>query len=77
MPRRDARERRPGGGASVGEDGRGGRVSFIGDVRGAPSARRFDQWGLWRPLVWTNPLFILLFRRRQSAWRGWYERAPR
>jgi glycosyltransferase involved in cell wall biosynthesis len=56
---------------------RGGRVSFIEDVRVVPSTRRFDQWGLWRTLVWTNPLFILLFRRRQTAWRGWYKQAPR
>ena len=48
-----------------------------GDVLVVPSTRRFDQWRLWRTLVWTNPLFIFLFRRRPSAWRGWYERAPR
>ncbi len=56
---------------------RRGRVRLIEDVRVAPSPRRFDQWGLWRTLVWTNPLFILLFRRRESAWRGWYEGVPR
>jgi len=56
---------------------RGGRVSFIDEVRVTPSARRFNQWGFWRTLVWTNPLFILLFRRRASAWRGWYEEVPR
>jgi glycosyltransferase involved in cell wall biosynthesis len=56
---------------------RGGSVRFIEDVRVTPSTRRFDQWRLWRTLVWTNPLFILLFRRTKSAWRGWYERVPR
>ena len=56
---------------------RGGGVRFIDDVRVTPSTRRFDQWRLWRTLVWTNPLFILLFRRTKSAWRGWYERVPR
>lgn len=56
---------------------RGGGVRFIEDVRVTPSTRRFDQWRLWRTLVWTNPLFILLFRRTRSAWRGWYERVPR
>jgi glycosyltransferase involved in cell wall biosynthesis len=56
---------------------RRGRVSLIEDVRVAPSTRRFDRWGLWRTLVWTNPLFILLFRRRKTVWRGWYEDAPR
>lgn len=56
---------------------RGGGVAFMRDVRVVPSARRFDRWGFWRTLVWTNPLFILLFRRRRSAWRGWYEEVPR
>ncbi|MCA1620273.1 MAG: glycosyltransferase [Acidobacteria bacterium] len=56
---------------------RRGSVGFIEDVRVTPSTRRFDQWRLWRTLVWTNPLFILLFRRTKSAWRGWYERVPR
>jgi len=54
-----------------------GCVSFIEDVRVAPSARRFDQWGLWRTLIWTNPLFILLFRRRKAVWHGWYKEVPR
>src|SRR3989441_9284994 len=41
-----------------------GSVVFIDDLRVVPSTRRFDQWRLWRTLIWTNPLFILLFRRR-------------
>ena len=56
---------------------RGGGVSFIEDVRVVPSTRRFDRWGLWRTLVWTNPLFILLFRRREGVWHGWYKAGPR
>ncbi len=56
---------------------RGRRVKFIDEVRVTPSARRFDRWPLWRTLVWTNPLFILLFRRRRAAWSGWYGRVPR
>ena len=56
---------------------RGGGIRLIDDVRVAPSTRRFDHWGLWRTLVWTNPLFILLFRRRKSAWHGWYREVPR
>ena len=55
----------------------GGSVSFIDDIRVVPSTRRFDQWGIWRTLIWTNPLFILLFRRRRSAWHGWYRGGPR
>lgn len=54
-----------------------GRVVLIDDLRVEPSTRRFDQWRLWRTLVWTNPLIILLFRRRKSCWRGWYRTAPR
>lgn len=56
---------------------RRGVVRMLEGVRVAPSTRRFDQWGLWRTLVWTNPLFILLFRRRKAAWRGWYKEVPR
>ena len=56
---------------------RGGRVRFIDDVRVTPSTRRFNQWGFGRTLLWTNPLFILLFRRKASAWRGWYGEVPR
>ncbi len=56
---------------------RGGTVSFIDDVRVTPSTRRFNQWGFGRTLVWTNPLFILLFRRKASAWHGWYKEVPR
>ncbi len=47
-------------------------VAFIRHPRVRPSARRFDKWPLWRILVWTNPLFIALFRRRKAVWRGWY-----
>jgi glycosyltransferase involved in cell wall biosynthesis len=54
-----------------------GSVAFIEDPRVIPSARRFDQWRLWRTLVWTNPLFILLFRRRRTCWPGWYKAPPR
>lgn len=54
-----------------------GSISFIEDIQVAPSTRRFDQWGLWRTLIWTNPLFILLFRRRKTAWHGWYKEVPR
>ena len=55
----------------------GARVCFIGDVQVSPSTRRFDRWSFWRILIWTNPLFILLFRRRQRTWREWYSSLPR
>ena len=54
-----------------------GRVVSIEDLRVIPSTRRFDQWRLWRTLVWTNPMFILLFQRRKACWHGWYKAAPR
>jgi glycosyltransferase involved in cell wall biosynthesis len=56
---------------------RGAAVEVPIDVAVSQSARRFDRWPLWRTLLFTNPLFILLLRRRASAWAGWYERPPR
>jgi glycosyltransferase involved in cell wall biosynthesis len=56
---------------------RGNYVRLISDLQVRPSPRRFDQWPAWRILLWTNPLFILLFQRRRSAWRGWYEKPVR
>ncbi len=53
------------------------RVVLIGDVRVMPSCRRFDQWPLWRTLLWTNPLVIPFFRRRKQFWDGWYGSPPR
>lgn len=37
------------------------------------SSRRFDTWPLWRSLWFTNPLVILMGRRRRQIWSGWYE----
>ena len=42
-----------------------------------PSTRRFDKWPLWKILIWTNPLFIILFRHWKAAWSGWYSKAMR
>ena len=55
----------------------GGTVRFIRNPRVRPSSRRFDTWPLWKVLVWTNPLFIALFRRRKGMWGGWYARPVR
>ena len=52
-------------------------VRLIRQPRVQPSCRRFDTWPLWRILVWTNPLFIALFRRWKAAWPGWYSDAVR
>ncbi len=53
------------------------RVQVLRDVRVHPSSRRFDRWPVWEILVRTNPLFIILFQRRRSAWRGWYDELVR
>ena len=55
----------------------GGTVRFIEQPRVQASSRRFDEWPLWKTLLWTNPLFIALFRRRKAFWAGWYRRPVR
>ena len=54
-----------------------GRVQLIQSPRVQPSCRRFDKWPTWRILIWTNPIFIALFRRRKKVWGGWYSRPVR
>lgn len=56
---------------------KGYTVRFIRSPRVQPSCRRFDKLPMWRVLIWTNPLFIALFRRRKKVWSGWYSRAVR
>ncbi len=55
----------------------GRKVALIRQPRVQPSTRRLDKWPLWRILIWTNPLFIALLRRRKAVWRGWYVRPVR
>ena len=55
----------------------GGHVTFLDDVKVVPSPRRFDLTPTWRTLIWTNPVFIALFRKRDSAWTAWYVKTPR
>ena len=43
----------------------------------ASSSRRFDLCSVWEILIWTNPVFIALFRKRKAAWSRWYEVPPR
>ena len=53
--------------------GRAGRhVRLLREPRVRPSCRRFDKWPLWKTLVWTNPVFIGLFRRWKPVWKSWY-----
>ena len=55
----------------------GGYLRFLDDVKVVPSPRRFDHTPAWRTLIWTNPVFIALFRRTGSAWTAWYVKTPR
>ena len=55
----------------------GGFAHVIREPRVQPSSRRFDKWPLWRTLIWTNPLFIAVFRRWKTVWGGWYSDAVR
>ena len=50
----------------------GRTVRLIAAPRARPSCRRFDHWPVWKILVWTNPLFIVLCRRWKPVWKGWY-----
>lgn len=54
-----------------------GRISYLKDIRVVPSARRYDQWPLWKTLLLTNPLVIAPLCRWPGVWRGWYQDVPR
>jgi glycosyltransferase involved in cell wall biosynthesis len=55
----------------------GNHIQLLRDVPVVPSCRRYDQWPTLRTLIETNPLYVALFRRRRSAWSGWYGNVPR
>jgi glycosyltransferase involved in cell wall biosynthesis len=55
----------------------GRRVEILEHVRVCTSMRRFDAWPFWKILVFTNPLLLVLFRRRRRVWRAWYDRPVR
>ena len=55
----------------------GRNVRFLREPRVTPSCRRFDKWPVWKTLVWTNPVFIGLFRRWKPVWKGWHSNAVR
>jgi len=54
-----------------------GRLCVLSREYATSSSRRFDLCGVWEILVSTNPVFIVLVRRRKAAWRSWYEVPPR
>jgi len=54
-----------------------GRLLFIENPKVTTSARRFDRMSIWKTLLLTHPLFILLTSRKKKFWRDWYEKAVR
>ncbi len=55
----------------------GQHVHVVHSPRVLPSTRRFDKMPVWRVLLFTNPLFIALFRRWKAPWADWYKRPVR
>lgn len=55
----------------------GGFITRLHDVTVLPSPRLFDRTPIWRTLLWTNPLFIVVFRKTAKAWKDWYVTVPR
>lgn len=53
------------------------RLFFIENPKVITSARRFDRMSLWKTLLLTHPLFILLTSKKKRFWRDWYEKAIR
>ena len=49
-----------------------GRVHLVKHPRVHASSRRFDRWPVWKTLLWTNPAFIALFRKKRRFWGAWY-----
>lgn len=56
---------------------RGGHTAFIEEPKVLTSSRRYEKMGLWRTLVLTHPITILLAWRIPSVWKDWYEKAIR
>ena len=52
-------------------------VRVVGSLKVRPSTRRFDKLPVWRVLLFTNPLFIALFRQWKAVWSDWYRRPVR
>jgi glycosyltransferase involved in cell wall biosynthesis len=53
------------------------RVAVLRDPKVIASARRFDQWPLYRTLLYTNPLVASLLAKRRKTWERWYRDPPR
>ena len=50
---------------------------FIENPKVMTSARRFDRMSVWKTLLLTHPLVILLNSKKKKFWRDWYENAAR
>ena len=57
--------------------GTGRSIRVVRTPRVLPSTRRFDKLPVWKVLLFTNPLFIALFRRWKAVWADWYKRPVR
>jgi cellulose synthase/poly-beta-1,6-N-acetylglucosamine synthase-like glycosyltransferase len=55
----------------------GCRVEFIREPKVLTSTRRFDRMSLFKTLVLTHPVYILINRKRAEAWKDWYDKAVR
>lgn len=55
----------------------GGYTEYLADVVVFPSARRLDEWPIWRTVLMTNPLITRVFLRSRRFWSGWRERTVR
>ena len=52
-------------------------VQVVRTPKVIPSTRRFDKLPVWKVLLFTNPFFIILFRRWKAVWTDWYKRPVR
>lgn len=56
---------------------RKGSVYFIEQPTVSTSSRRFDKMSVWKTLLLTHPMVILLTWRKKSVWKDWYENVVR
>ena len=54
-----------------------GHLHFIDEPKVTTSTRRFDKMSLFKTLVLTHPIYILVNGRRAGAWKDWYDNAVR
>ena len=54
-----------------------GHLHFIKHPQVVTSARRFNKMSLWKVLLLTHPLFVLLAWRKRGFWNDWYLKSVR